>query len=77
MIITDQKMPGISGLETLEIVKQLSPKTIRMLLSASIERGAIENTSAGDDLFYYSPKPIDLVELLKNIELGIDQYNKS
>src|SRR5438874_12410302 len=37
MILSDQRMPGTSGVELLEWVRQSSPKTVRLLMTGFAE----------------------------------------
>jgi two-component system response regulator AtoC len=67
MVITDMKMPGLSGLDVLQKVKELSPKTLVMVMTAfgTIEN-AVEAMRAG--AFHYLLKPFSLESLMANIE---------
>jgi two-component system, NtrC family, response regulator AtoC len=67
MVITDMKMPGISGMEVLRKVKELSPHTLVMVITAfgTIEN-AVEAMKAG--AFHYLIKPFSLESLTANIE---------
>ena len=41
VIVADQRMPGMSGIEVLGKVKELSPRTVRILLTGYTCPGAI------------------------------------
>lgn len=66
IVIMDIKMPGINGLDTLKILKQLTPNTIFIMI-----------TAFADDIFYKEKvkseeikivqKPIDMDKLLSII----------
>lgn len=66
IVIMDIKMPGINGLDTLKILKQLTPNTIFIMI-----------TAFADDIFYKDKfkneeikivqKPIDMDKLLSLI----------
>src|SRR5438309_405663 len=48
MILTDQRMPGASGVELLEWVRKQSPKTIRLLMTGFAElEDAVEAINRG------------------------------
>jgi diguanylate cyclase (GGDEF)-like protein len=68
LILTDQKMAGLSGVQLLEWVRQHSPKTIRLLMTgfADLEE-AIEAINRGQ-VFRYLFKPIKAEELLENLK---------
>jgi len=67
MVITDLKMPGITGMDVLKKIKELSPRTLVMIMTAfgSIEN-AVEAMKAG--AFHYLIKPFSLESLMANIE---------
>jgi len=67
MVITDLKMPGMTGMEVLKKIKELSPQTLVMIMTAfgSIEN-AVEAIKAG--AFHYLIKPFSLESLMANIE---------
>jgi len=67
MVITDMKMPGLSGMELLKKIKELSPHTIVMIVTAfgTIEN-AVEAMRAG--AFHYLIKPFSLESLMAAIE---------
>lgn len=69
LVITDLKMPGLSGIEVLRKTKELSPKTLVIVVTAfgTIEN-AVEAMQAG--AFNYLIKPFSLECLLTCIEKG-------
>ncbi len=67
MVITDMKMPGMTGIDVLTKVKELSPSTLVIVVTAF---GTIENAVEAMKLgaFYYLIKPFSLESLMANIE---------
>lgn len=67
LVITDMKMPGITGMEVLKAVKEISPRTAVIIVTAfgTIEN-AVEAMQAG--AFHYLIKPFSLESLMANIE---------
>ncbi|MBU0987112.1 MAG: response regulator [Proteobacteria bacterium] len=65
-VISDYKMPGLNGLETLAAIKTINPEITRIILTgyATME-AAIQATNEGIDGFL--TKPFDNVELRANI----------
>ncbi len=65
-VISDYKMPGLNGLETLSAIGSINPEITRIILTgyATME-AAIEATNQGIDGFL--TKPFDNVELRANI----------
>ncbi len=67
MINTDLKMPGMTGMDVLKKIKELSPRTLVMIMTAF---GSIENAVEAMKLgaFHYLIKPFSLESLMANIE---------
>lgn len=67
LIITDMKMPGLSGLDVLRKVKDQSPQTLIIVITAfgTIEN-AVEAMKAG--AFHYLIKPFSVESLFATIE---------
>ena len=69
MVITDMKMGGLSGMDVLKKIKELSPRTLVIVVTAF---GSIENAVDAMKLgaFHYLIKPFSLESLMANIEKG-------
>jgi diguanylate cyclase (GGDEF)-like protein len=68
LILTDQRMPEMSGVHLLEWVRQHSPKTIRLLMTGFAElEEAVEAINRGQ-VFRYLFKPWRSEELLENLK---------
>ena len=75
-VISDYKMPGLDGLETLSIIGSINPEITRIILTgyATME-AAIMATNEGIDGFL--TKPFDNVELRAKIhEINVRKYLK-
>ncbi len=65
-VISDYKMPGLNGLETLTAIGQINPEVIRIILTGYATMDvAIQATNGGIDGFL--TKPFDNTDLRKNI----------
>jgi len=74
VIIADMKMPGMDGINLLNIVKERSPDTVRMMLTGNADMTtAIEAVNKGE-IFRFLTKPCSPEILKKSIEAGIEQY---
>jgi DNA-binding NtrC family response regulator len=74
IVISDMQMPGLNGAEFLSQVRQLSPNTVRMLLTGYKDiNQAIEAVNEGR-IFRYLTKPCEKKDLVSAIELGLAQY---
>ncbi|MGL1933071.1 MAG: SpoIIE family protein phosphatase [Desulfotalea sp.] len=73
IIVTDLRMPEMSGLELIYEVKRLFPQTVRIILSASRDvEETIESINTGE-IFRFIPKPLD-PESFKQILLDASEY---
>ncbi len=74
VVISDIKMPSMTGVELLEKIKKKYPETIRMVLTgyADLEL-AIRVVNKGD-IFRFLTKPCDSDDLMAAIDAGLTQY---
>jgi len=74
VVISDMRMPGLDGIETLKAIRSLSPDTVRMMLTGNADQTtAIDAINHGAILrFYTKPCPAD--QLREGILAGIEQY---
>ncbi|MFC1725358.1 ATP-binding protein [candidate division KSB1 bacterium] len=74
VVISDQKMPGISGAEFLEKVKSLNNDSVRILVSGYSDfQDALVSINRGE-IFRFLQKPVDLNELENCINQGLDIF---
>jgi len=67
VVVSDYKMPGLDGLETLARIASMNPEIIRILLTGyATMKSAIQATNEGLDGFL--TKPFDNVELRRRIQ---------
>jgi DNA-binding NtrC family response regulator len=63
VVITDFRMPGLSGADVLQVMKALQPDAVRIVLSATTEREDIIAVVNRAGVFRYLAKPWRLPEL--------------
>lgn len=75
VVISDEKMPEISGLEFLSMVREQFPYIIRIILTgyASIE-AAIKAINEGE-IYRFLTKPWDDMDIKFAVRAAIDKYN--
>lgn len=73
VVISDEKMPGMSGSELLVIVREKYPDTIRMILTgyASLE-SAMRAINEGE-IYRFFTKPCNLVDLAVTVRQALEQ----
>lgn len=71
VIVADQRMPGMSGIEVLDMTKRLSPKTMRILLTGYADPAAIESSINIGEVFRFLSKPCPPKQLRETIRLAV------
>ena len=75
VVLTDQKMPGQTGVELLKQVRSRWPKMVRMLITAYSEiESAVDAVNSGS-ISKYITKPADLPQLKATLKEALDQFN--
>jgi diguanylate cyclase (GGDEF)-like protein len=74
IILTDQKMPRMTGVQLLEWVCQQSPHTVRLLMTGYAEHeDAVEAINRGQ-VYYYLLKPWRIEELLQMLRNAAEKF---
>ncbi len=75
VVISDQRMPGMDGIEFLGEVKKRAPDTVRMMLTGNTDlTTAIRAVNEGS-IFRFFTKPCPPEDMASAIEAGLKQYN--
>lgn len=74
LIVTDQKMPGMTGVEFLEVVVKSHPETMRMILTAYSDIDFIMRAVNKCGIYRYILKPWDTRELKIIIDKALLNY---
>lgn len=74
MIISDQRMPGMNGSEFLEKAKEISPDTIRFLITGYADIDAVTEAVNKGSIHRYIAKPWENKVLLESVKSGLEQY---
>ncbi len=74
LIIVDQVMPGMTGVEILERVSERSPRTIRMLLTGYADMDSLVRAINEGRIYRYLPKPWEPDELRMDVRRALDAY---
>ena len=67
VVVSDQRMPSMTGVELLRQVKGLSPNSVRMLLTGYSDLAAIVGSINEGEVFRFVKKPWDNLEMQKTI----------
>ena len=75
LVLTDQRMPGMSGLELLAEVKKIQPEATRILMTGVLELNTILDAINSGEIFRFIVKPWLREELLVTIKNGVGRYD--
>lgn len=71
VIVADQRMPGITGIEVLGKIKERSPRTVRILLTGYADPNAVEGSINVAEVFRFLSKPCPPTMLRETLALAI------
>lgn len=74
VIITDQQMPMVTGLEFLAQVKQIQPDASRMLITAVLNISTLIDAINKAEIYRFIVKPWSREDLLANVKSAIERY---
>jgi DNA-binding NtrC family response regulator len=72
VIVTDQRMPGMTGVEVLANMKRNSPRTVRILLTGYADPNAIEASINEGEVFRFLSKPCPPALLRETLGLAVE-----
>jgi DNA-binding NtrC family response regulator len=70
VIVADHRMPKMTGVEVLSKVRDLSPRTVRILLTGYADLDAVEGSINESEVFRFLTKPCAPKQLRETIELA-------
>jgi len=74
VLITDNRMPGMCGIELLTRLKDLSPETVKILMTGHADLStAIEAINLGE-VFRFIVKPWENEALIRTVQEGVEHY---
>ncbi len=74
LIISDQRMPGMSGVDFLKQTITIIPKTIRMILTGFTDINDIIGSINEGQVYKFLTKPIEPKDLLISIQRALEAY---
>ncbi len=72
VIVADQRMPGMTGIEVLAQIKKRSPRTVRILLTGYADPAAIQGSINEGEVFRFLSKPCPPNLLRETLGLAVD-----
>jgi DNA-binding NtrC family response regulator len=74
VVISDYRMPGMTGIEFLHELSQISPNTLRILLTAKSDMVTVTDAVNQGGLYRFLAKPCDHILLLQTVKDAFDVY---
>ena len=74
VIVSDQRMPGMTGVEFLTRVKELFPKTVRIILSGYADLNSVTDAINHGAIYKFLTKPWDNESLCANVLEAFRHY---
>jgi len=75
VVVSDNQMPGMTGIEFLSQMRKISPDTVRIMMTAYASLGVAISAINKSEAFRFITKPWDNQELLLLVEEGIARYD--
>ena len=72
IVFLDENMPGLTGLETLEIIKQINPNLAVVMITKSEEESIMEE-AIGSNISDYLIKPVKPNQILLSIKKNLEK----
>jgi CheY-like chemotaxis protein/GGDEF domain-containing protein len=74
VIITDMRMPGMSGLEFLALAHEKSPETVQVMLTGAADMTTALDAANSGRIFRFLVKPCAQELLVATLSAALDQY---
>jgi adenylate cyclase len=74
LVLSDQRMPGMTGTELLTRSLEVSQETVRVLLTAFTDADALMASINAASIYHFILKPWDPTELLHTVRRGVERY---
>jgi class 3 adenylate cyclase len=73
LVISDQRMPGMTGTEFLTRCREVSPEAVRVLLTAFTDADALMESINAANIYHFILKPWDPTELVYTVRLAAER----
>jgi len=74
VVVSDNHMPGMSGLEFLSLLRTVSPDTVKVMISAYADLATVLAAINNSEVFRYLLKPWQDEEILEVVQEGLRRY---
>jgi two-component system, sensor histidine kinase and response regulator len=77
VILSDQRMPEMSGSDFFRIVREKHPQIVRIIMSGYSDMNALISSVNHGEIFRYINKPWEFEELMKTLHLAIEKHKET
>jgi DNA-binding NtrC family response regulator len=74
VVVSDMRMPGMNGLQFLARVREVSPQTVRIILTGDAGSISAEKAETGEHVFRFLYKPCSRESLTKCLEEALEEH---
>ena len=74
VVLSDQKMPGIEGVEFLRRVRELDSQVVRILVTAYGDANTLGDAINDGNIYRYLPKPWEPDDMRLTVQRAIESY---
>jgi len=74
VVLSDHRMPGMTGTELLARAREVAPRAVRLLVTAYGDAGTLAEAINDGRIYRYIPKPWDQDEMRSIVRQSIDLY---
>jgi putative two-component system response regulator len=75
VLVSDNLMPGMTGMELLARIRELSPDTVKILMTAYADMDIVINAINTGEVFKFITKPWENGLLINAVEEGVRRYS--
>ena len=74
LVLSDHRMPGMTGVEFLSHVREIAPETVRILVTAYGDVNTLQNAINNGSIYRFIPKPWTPEEMSVTLRRGVEVY---
>ncbi|HEY5801317.1 MAG TPA: diguanylate cyclase [Burkholderiaceae bacterium] len=73
-IVSDQRMPNLTGIELFQRVQKLLPLTVRIIVTGYVDVDSIVDSINNAEIYKFIVKPFDVNDFLLTVRRGVESY---